>query len=56
MRIDGGLIDLKIEHIDDDEIFGVIITQLPKEFPLEKGSSLEIYKEEILYKTEVTKH
>jgi len=56
MRIDGGLIDLKIEHIDGDEIFGVIITQLPKEFPLETGSSLEIYEEEMLYKAEVTEH
>jgi hypothetical protein len=56
MRIDGGLIELQIEHIDGDEIFGVIITQLPKGFPLEKGTSLEIYKEEILYKADVTEH
>ncbi|MDD3815796.1 MAG: hypothetical protein PHZ02_14260 [Desulfocapsaceae bacterium] len=56
MRIDGGHIDVKIEHIDGDEIFGEIITQLPKGFPLEKGSSLEIYEEEMLYKAEKTGH
>ena len=50
MRIDGGDIDVKIEYIDDGEILAVIMTTLPKEFSLETGSSIEIYKEEMLYK------
>jgi hypothetical protein len=56
MRIDGGHIDVKIEHIDDGEILAVIMTTLPKEFSLETGSSIEIYEEEILYKAEITVH
>ncbi|MCX5870533.1 MAG: hypothetical protein NTY00_07845 [Deltaproteobacteria bacterium] len=56
MRIDGGHIDVKIEHIDDGEIFAVVMTKLPKGFSLETGSSIEIYEEEMLYKAEVTEH
>jgi hypothetical protein len=29
---------------------GGILTELPKKFPLQKGDSLEIYQDEILYK------
>jgi hypothetical protein len=50
MRIDGGYIDVKIEHIDNGEILAVVVTKLPKEFSIETGSSIEIYKEEMLYK------
>jgi len=56
MRIDGGHIDLKIEYIDNDKVLAVIMTTLPKEFSLEKGTSIEIYEEEILYIAEVTEH
>jgi len=56
MRIDGGHLDVKIEHIDDDGIMAVIITKLPKEFSLQTGSSIEIYEDEILYKNEDTGH
>lgn len=51
-RVDGGLICLKIEFVDDNEILGAILTQLPKEFSLQTGSTIELYLEEILYKTE----
>ncbi|MBU4237534.1 MAG: hypothetical protein KKI01_14600 [Proteobacteria bacterium] len=54
MRIDGGYIDVKIEHVDDGEILAVVLTKLPKEFSIETGSSIEIYEEEMLYKTEIT--
>lgn len=56
MRIDGGHIDLKIEHIDNDKVLAVIMTTLPKEFSLETGTSIEIYEEEILYIMEATEH
>ncbi|MFH2124102.1 MAG: hypothetical protein ABIJ50_11555 [Pseudomonadota bacterium] len=56
MRIDGGHINVKIEHIDDGEIFAIVMTKSPKGFSLETGSSIEIYKEEILYKAELTEH
>lgn len=54
VRADGGYLDLEIEHIEDDSVFGVIMTELPKGFALQKGTSLELFKDEILYKAEVT--
>jgi len=56
MRIDGGYVDVRIEHIDHNEILAVIMTKLPKGFSLETGSSIEIYEEEMLYKAEITGH
>lgn len=53
---DGDYLDLKIEHIDGETIFAIILTELPKEFPLQIGGSLKIYEDEILYKTEATEH
>jgi hypothetical protein len=50
------LIDLEVELIETDHIFGVIVTVLPSHFPLETGSSLEITEDEILYKVEETIH
>jgi len=52
LRADGGLLDLEVEHIEEDTVFGVILTELPKEFPLQAGDSLEAYLDEILYKAE----
>lgn len=49
-RVDGGLIDLQVEFIEEDKVFAVITTQLPKEFSLGTGDSIEVYEEEILYK------
>ena len=56
LQIDSGLIDLDVELIETDHIFGVIVTKLPTHFPLETGSSLEIMEDEILYKVGVTLH
>ena len=56
VRADGGYLDLEVEHIEDETVFGVIQTQLPKEFPLQAGDSLEIYPDEILYKAQMTEH
>lgn len=56
MRIDGGHINLKVEHIDGDTVLAEILTELPGEFPLKAGGSLEIFEDEILYKAEVTVH
>jgi len=56
VRADGGYLDLEVEHIEGDTVFGVIVTQLPKEFPLQAGDSLEIYLDEILYKAQITEH
>ena len=56
IRADGGYIDLEVEHIDDDKVLVVILTELPDEFPLGSGGSLEIFEEEILYRNKVTEH
>ena len=56
VRIDGGYVDLEVEHIDEQSVFGVIMTALPDKFPLKKGESLEIFQEEILYKSNETEH
>jgi len=55
-RVDGGYLDLEVEHIEGDTVFGVILTKLPKGFPLETGESLEVFKDEILYKAKTTEH
>lgn len=52
MRVDGGHIDLCVELVEEDHVMGAIITQLPEEFALSTGESLEIFEEEILYKAE----
>ena len=52
MRVDGGYVDLKIEVVEKDSAMGSIITELPKEFALSKGESIEVFEEEILYKSE----
>jgi hypothetical protein len=56
VRADGGYLDLEVEHIEGETVYGVIQTQLPKEFPLQAGDSLEIYPDEILYKAQMTEH
>ena len=53
---DGGYMDLEVEHIEEDKILAVILTELPEEFPLETGDSIEVFEEEILYRNKVTDH
>ncbi len=43
----------EIEHVDEDRIMAVILTELPKEFPLNTGSSIDVFEEEILYRNKV---
>jgi len=52
IRVDGGYIDLEVEHVESDHVFGVIQTQLPEKFALSTGDSIEIREDEILYKNE----
>ena|GEM_PF-2399895 len=47
-RADGGYIDLEIEFIDGETIWGNILTELPSHFPLAKGTSIELSIDEIL--------
>lgn len=52
MRVDGGHLDLEIELIEEESAIANILTELPEEFALSRGSSIEIYEEEIQYKVE----
>ena len=52
IRADGGYVDLEVEHVEDNSVFAVILTELPDEFPLKTGETKEIFEEEILYKAE----
>lgn len=54
-RVDGGLIDLIVEFIEEAKVLAVITTELPNDFSLKTGDSIEVYEEEILYKTDVSK-
>lgn len=56
MKIDSGHIDLEVELIEPEHIFGVILTELPKQCLLETGRSLEIWGDEILYKVVAQVH
>ncbi|MDR3490916.1 MAG: hypothetical protein P4M12_02595 [Gammaproteobacteria bacterium] len=56
LRIDGGYVDLEIELIEKKSAFAVVKTQLPEGFPLEKGESIELFENEILYKTSTIEH
>jgi hypothetical protein len=47
-RADGGYVDLEIEFIDGETIWGNILTELPPQFPLAKGTSIELSIDEIL--------
>ena len=49
-RIDSGLIDLEVEHVDRDAktLFANILTELPATFALAKGTSIELYLDEVL--------
>ena len=52
MRVDGGHVDLEVEFVDKDKVLAVIISELPKEFELSNGDSIEVFEEEILYKAD----
>ena len=56
VRADGGYLDLEIGDVFHDGVTAVILTQLPKEFPLTAGDSLDVFEEEILYINKVTEH
>ena len=55
-QVDGGYIDLEIEHMDEDQVLAVIQTQLPGNFALSTGNSIEIREDEILSKTKTQEH
>lgn len=50
-KIDGGHIDLEVEHVDHDakKVFGNILTELPAAFVLSKGDTMELNFDEVLF-------
>lgn len=49
-KADGGYNDLEVEHIENDVIYGNILTVLPPQFPLAKDTTIELSIDEILKK------
>jgi len=56
MRVDGGYVDLEVEVVEDDGVMAVILTDLPEEFELSNGESIELYEDEILCKVNGADH
>jgi hypothetical protein len=52
MRVDGGHIDLRVEFVDEDSVMAVITTQLPEDFAMRTGESIEVFEKEILCKVD----
>ncbi len=48
-RITDGHIDLTIESIEGDKVVADILTDLPEDFPLSTGDSIELLEEEIIF-------
>lgn len=53
LRVESGYIDLQVEVISEDRLMATILTDLPGEFALSTGESIEVFPEEILYKAEI---
>ena len=53
---DGGYLDLEVEDIIYDGVTAVILSELPKKFPLSAGDSIDVFEEEILFRKKVTDH
>ena len=56
IRADGGYIDLEVEQVEDNSVMAVVLTELPKEFALGTGDSIDVFEKEILYKIKITDH
>ena len=52
MRVESGYIDIQVEFVDKNSVIGAILTELPDQFALKTGESIEVFQEEILYKVE----
>ena len=52
VRADGGYLDLEVEHVEGNSVLAVILTELPDDFSLKTGETIELFEEEILYKTD----
>jgi hypothetical protein len=52
MRVDGGRVDLRVENIIYDGVTAVVITKLPTKFALSNGDSIDVFQEELQYKTD----
>lgn len=53
LRVESGYIDLQVEVVSEDRLMATILTDLPGEFALSTGESIEVFPEEILYKAEI---
>ncbi len=48
LKIESGMIEVQVETVEDDKIWANITTELPKDFPLQKETTIELYIDEII--------
>lgn len=53
MEVDSGYVDLQVQELEVDRVVAVIVSELPEEYALSQGESLEVFEEEILCKNEI---
>lgn len=53
MEVDSGYVDLRVEYVDIDRVSAVIVSELPEEYVLSQGDSIEVFEEELLYRNEI---
>lgn len=52
----GEYVDLEVEHVEEKSLRAVILTKLPEKFALGTGDSIDLYEDEICYKTDEQEH
>lgn len=53
MEVDRGYVDLRVECVDINTVWAEIVSELPEEYVLSLGDSIEVFEEEILCKKEI---
>jgi hypothetical protein len=53
MEVDSGYVDLQVQQLEVDRVVAIIVSELPEEYALSQGESLELFEEEILCKNEI---
>lgn len=48
LQIESGVMIVKVEFVDKEIVWACILTQLPEEFPLQKGTTIELSADELL--------
>lgn len=53
MEVDSGYVDLQVNEIEIDKVVATIVSELPEEYTLSLGDTIDLYEEEILCINEI---